>query len=473
MILKTELMPHQKAAFDKVSRHKVGALFMEMGTGKSRVAIELIHFYRKRGIKRCLWVCPVNTKHNIASEISKHSGGLDVHVFDDKPHQKDADVYIIGTESISQSDRAYLEFVELIDDSLVIVDESHDFKTPGSKRTKRLLLNAPKAAARYVMTGTPMTRGFEDLYCQFHFLSPKILGYGNFNQFAHYHLEFDPVRKGRISRRKYSNYVTTKIAPYVYQVKKEECLNLPKKTYSFSTFELPGWHGRLYEEVKNEILDSAEFIQCETGVMIYKLFSTLQRMACGVKSIDDEYEDLYPNALDNPRIKDLLWHINRIPNDEQVIVWAKYTHDINSIRRAIVSTCGEDSVVTLNGELTQKERDENIKKFRGGARFLVANPSTGGIGLTLNEASYVIFYSQTFKYVERMQAEDRCHRIGQDKNVHYITIESKTGIDQMISSVLSRRGNAVEDFKQEVDAIKKMTDKKQAEKAIKKLREKL
>src|SRR5699024_11122620 len=81
----------------------------------------------------------------------------------------------------------------------------------------------------------------------------------------------------------------------------------------------PGWHGRLYEEVKNEILDSAEFIQCETGVMIYKLFSTLQRMACGVKSIDDEYEDLYPNALDNPRIKDLLWHINRIPNDEQVI----------------------------------------------------------------------------------------------------------------------------------------------------------
>lgn len=473
MILKTKMMPHQKAAFDKVSLHKVGALFMEMGTGKSRVAIELIHFYRKRGVNRCLWICPVNTKQNIANEIAKHSEGLSVHVFDDKNPPKNCDVYIIGTESLSQSDRAYLEFVELINNSLVIVDESHDFKTPGSKRTKRLLLNATKSTARYVMTGTPMTRGFEDLYCQFHFLSPKILGYGSFREFAHYHLEFDPERRGRVSRRKYSNYVTTKIAPYVYQVKKDECLTLPEKTYSTSTFELPEHHAELYEEVKEEFLNSEEFWDDHTGITIYRMLSALQRVACGSEPTSKGIVDIYPSSRANPRMQDLLLNIDRMPSDAQVIIWAKYTRCINSIKHVLSDRYGDENTAILNGSLTEQEKAENIDKFRNGARFLIANPATGGIGLTLNEASYVIFYSQTFKYIERIQAEDRCHRIGQDKNVHYITIESNAGIDKMISGVISRRGDAVEEFKREVDAIRQITDKKKAEEAIVKLRGKL
>lgn len=472
MILKTELMHQQRAAFNKVSRNRVGALFMDMGTGKSRVAIELIKLYSKK-VARTLWICPVNTMRNIEREINKHSSGLTVYMFDRKTGLKDipnADVYIIGTESIGQSDRAYIALTKIVDDSLMILDESHDFKTHTAKRTKRILLQSTKSYARYVMTGTPTGKGFEDLYCQIQFLSPKILGYRSFSGFAHYHLQFDVGRSGRVKERKYSNYVTTKISPYVYQVSKSECLDLPEKTYATEYFDLSSEQKALYKKTKLDIINSQDFLECTTGVMIYKLFSSLQRICCGV---DPDGENIHPEPSQNPRVKALLSIVEKIPNDSQIIIWARYSSDIADITAVLTGAYGASSVCIMHGKTPLKDREEAISRFAKGARFFVSNPATGGIGLTLNEASYTIFYSRTFKYIERVQAEDRCHRIGQDKNVHYITIEADSKIEELISSCISKKQTLAEQFKDEVDAIKLMTDKKQAEKAIKKLGDKL
>ena len=64
------------------------------------------------------------------------------------------------------------------------------------------------------------------------------------------------------------------------------------------------------------------------------------------------------------------------------------------------------------GNILVREREAELLRFRGGARFFVATQSCGGHGLTLNEANHVIFYADGFKYFERFQAEDRCYRIG-------------------------------------------------------------
>lgn len=458
MRLKTELMPHQRDAFAKVSRHRVGALFMDMGTGKSRTAIELIHLYRQRTKRRCVWICPVNAKPTIAAEIAKHSSGLTVAT---EPCPQ-ADVVIIGTESISQSDRVYLAMRELLPGCLLILDESHDFKTPFAKRTRRMMRDAAKAHARYLMTGTPMTRGFEDLFCQFYILSPKILGYSSWSSFAHYHLEFDPAQPGRIKRRKYEGYVTTKIAPYVYQVTKDECLSLPAKTYSQAWFALAAEQAALYERVKDEILNDPDFWGMDSGIMIYRLLSALQRVVSGFDPLADK--PIMP-AEENPRIRCLLDTLDDVPAGAQAIIWAKYSADIDAILSVLPGAC------RLDGKT--QDRQAEIARFRAGERFLVANPATGGTALTLNEASYAVFYSQSFKWAERVQAEDRCHRIGQARNVHYITIEAHAGIDSMISKVLTRRENAVDALRREINAVRKMTDKRRAKAAIKKLRETL
>ncbi|MDD4422309.1 MAG: C-terminal helicase domain-containing protein, partial [Eubacteriales bacterium] len=89
-------------------------------------------------------------------------------------------------------------------------------------------------------------------------------------------------------------------------------------------------------------------------------------------------------------------------------------------------------VALFTGKTPVKRRNKEVKRFRNDARFFLTTQSCGGHGLTLNEAHYVIFYNNGFKYSERMQAEDRCHRIGQEHPVTYIDICCACGIDERI-----------------------------------------
>ena len=78
------------------------------------------------------------------------------------------------------------------------------------------------------------------------------------------------------------------------------------------------------------------------------------------------------------------------------------------------------SAIAYNGELSQKKRQDNIDKFEQEVQFLVANKTCAGYGLNLQFCSYIIFYSNDYDFGTRAQAEDRVHRIGQNKNVHII-----------------------------------------------------
>ena len=68
--LKTQLYPHQVAAVEKLKRVKVGALYMEQGTGKTRTALELIKLRLDAGkINSVIWLCPCSVKQNLKNEI--------------------------------------------------------------------------------------------------------------------------------------------------------------------------------------------------------------------------------------------------------------------------------------------------------------------------------------------------------------------------------------------------------------------
>ena len=101
--LLTELLPHQVPAYEKLIKIKVGALYLEMGLGKTRTAIELIKNRLDRGkINHVLWFCPCSVKTNLVRDIKKHSEGLlDI-------------TTIMGIESISMSDREYLRALDII-----------------------------------------------------------------------------------------------------------------------------------------------------------------------------------------------------------------------------------------------------------------------------------------------------------------------------------------------------------------------
>lgn len=445
LVTTTALLPHQIPAVDKIMSMRVGAMFMDMGTGKTRCAIELVA-RRQQRISRVIWFCPVGLKLTIAAEIEKHTNGESVYIFDGDTSPDDLPAafwYVVGIESMSSSDRVVLAVHGLVDaDTFVIVDESSYIKGHASKRSMRIADLSGPARYRLLLTGTPITQGIVDLYAQMRFLSPEILGYGSFYAFARHHLEYSEKYPGLITRTIHLDTLTERLSPFIYQVTKEECMDLPEKLYDRVYFGLSQEQIDAYRQAKDEILNG--ILEEIPDYIIFQLFTALQQIVSGFWNRKSE-EFI---RFEHHRIETMQTVISGIPDNEKVIIWCKYVESVNQIAAAL------PGCALYYGDLSEKQRAEQLQRFRGPARFLVATQATGGHGLTLNEAHYHIFYENEFKYSHRIQAEDRSHRIGQTEHVTYIDIVSNSGIDRRIQDALSKKQDVVKAFRREINKRK-------------------
>lgn len=456
-VTKTELMQHQRDGVAKVSPSRVGALFMDMGTGKTRTTIELANI-RASKIDKVVWFTPVSLKLSVAKEIRKHTDCQDIHVFNDKTNQHNMPKvrwYVVGIESMSSSNRVVAAVNQLITKrTMVVVDESSYIKGHNSKRTERLTFICARAKYRIILTGTPLSQGVVDLYAQMRFLSPKILGYNSFYSFAANHLEYSEKFPGMIVRAHNTEWLAAKINPYTYQIRKKDCVDLPEKLYSSEWFYMTHEQRCWYEHLKDEFLMELDPDDWDS-YRLFQLFSALQQVASGFynekqkgKTTIHEFGSERPNVLEEV--------ISQIPDDEQVIIWAKFIYDIEQICKVL----DRKQYTLYTGQQNEKQKEQSKLAFqKGDAQFFVATPSSGGHGLTLNEAGTVIFYNNSFKYSERLQAEDRCHRIGQNKNVHYIDIVCENSIDERIMNSISKKESTLHSFQQEVDNAQGDKDK--------------
>ena len=161
---------------------------MDMGTGKTRTAIELV-WLRRKLISKCVWCCPVSLKETVKREILRHTScrDEDIHVFGSKTRETNiprVGWHIVGLESLGRSARVFSALGRLIDGgTFLIVDESSYIKGHKAKRTRRLTRLGVRAPYRLILTGTPITQGIEDLYAQMEFLSPRILGCPSWHSF--------------------------------------------------------------------------------------------------------------------------------------------------------------------------------------------------------------------------------------------------------------------------------------------------
>ena len=457
----TDLLEHQRLAVAKLLPTKVGALFMDMGTGKSRTLIELARV-RAAKFDRLVWFCPVSLKATVRHEILKHTScqPADIYMFpQDVPDSvpSDASWYIIGIESMSASDKAYLAALNVItEQSFVVVDESIYIKGWRAKRSRRITRMASLAKYRAIMTGTPFTQGAADLFAQLFFLSPKILGYSSFYSFAKNHIEYETIkvggqhiRTGRILRCHDELVLARKMAPYVYQVRKEECLDLPEKLYETRYFEMSAAQASAYQQAKDFMAEQIMLADIGDNTPILALFTKLQSITCGfwTPPYDGERQ-----TLEHGRVDLLMTVLEEIPAGEKVIIWAKYRHAVDEIADALDS----DSVAFFHGGISPAQREADVMRWRTdpACRYLVATQAAGGHGLTLNEAAYSVFYADSFKFSERIQAEDRNHRIGQMRRPVYITLQCEDSIDARVSGALAKKQNALELFRQQIDHCK-------------------
>lgn len=469
--IQTELMDHQRRAVEKLLPIRVGALFMDMGTGKTLTAMEIIR-HRAEKIDRVVWTCPVSLKHSTALEIQKHVPGASVFVFDNKVTDTtlpNADWYIVGLESVGSSNRVYLALDKLVTDkTFVVVDESLYIKSPTAIRSQRMISTCKRSRYRLILTGTPMTQGVQDLFMQMFFLSPQILGYRSFYSFANKHLIYDDKYPDRVVSVVGEEELAAQVNPYVYQITKEECLDLPEKSYSGVHITDSGAIDS-YEEVKRYYIGQIDEIESRKtfdphwlSLLIFGLYTSLQKILSGYRYswnyTEDKVEEV-GRVRPQERLAALISLIESVDAHRKIIIWAKFKHDLYVIGEELTKKFGADSWVEFSGSKNEEEKAQAVEKFRTSARFFVATPSSGGHGLTLNEASYVIYYNNSFKYSERLQSEDRCHRIGQTHPVTYVDIVADGTIDEKILKTLSEKGSSLYTFQSELDEIKNDKEK--------------
>jgi SNF2 family DNA or RNA helicase len=458
---KTKPFAHQLKALEMSWDKKVFAYFMEMGTGKSKVLIDnMSMLYDKGLINGALIIAPKGVYKNwFDSEIPTHMAD---HIEKTmvlwesnagKSKEKELDtlfkssydfhILIMNVEALStKKGKQFAEKFLSCHKTLMAIDESTTIKNPGAIRTKNIIGLGKNVSYKRILTGSPVTKSPLDLYTQCWFLDPWLLDQQSYYSFR---TRYALTRKINVSGRQveivvgYRNLgeLSEKLKPFSHRVLKDDCLDLPPKTYMKRTIQLSEEQQKVYKQMKEIALATLNGKLTTTHNVITQLMR-LHQITCGhFKSDDGTTQTLKSNRLDE--LMDVLSEM-----EGKAVIWAHYRYDIEVIVEAIKKEYGDKSVVTYYGDTSTDDRQKAIKLIQdpeSSVRFIVGTPQTGGYGITLTGASTMIYYSNGYDLEKRQQSEARIDRIGQTKNMTYIDIIAEGTVDEKIVKALRTKVN--------------------------------
>jgi SNF2 family DNA or RNA helicase len=453
---KTKPFAHQLKALEMSWDKKVFAYFMEMGTGKSKVLIDNMSILYDKGlINGALIIAPKGVYKNwFDSEIPTHmadhiekkmvlwestaskSKEKELNTLFKSDH--DLHILIMNVEALStKKGKQFAEKFLSCHKTLMAIDESTTIKNPGANRTKNIISIGKYVTYKRILTGSPVTKSPLDLYTQCWFLDPWLLDQQSYYSFR---TRYALTRKINVSGRQveivvgYRNLgeLSEKIKPFSHRVLKDDCLDLPPKTYMKRTIQLTEDQRKVYKQMKDIALATLNGKLTTTHNVITQLMR-LHQITCGhFKSDDGQTQKIPSNRLDE--LMDVLSEM-----EGKAVIWAHYRYDIEVIIEAIKKEYGDKSVVTYYGDTSTDDRQKAIKLIQdpnSPVRFIVGTPQTGGYGITLTGASTMIYYSNGYDLEKRQQSEARIDRIGQEKPMTYIDIIAEGTVDEKIVKAL-------------------------------------
>lgn len=460
---KTEPYDHQRSVFrDSWSKEKF-ALFMEMGTGKSKIVVDTITaLYLDKRIDTALIVAPKGVFHNWAKkEIPIHMpDDIDAKVLCWQPNitktfkeefeallkHKGLKIFVMNVEALSSekgSQTAIWFGHKFGEKGIMVIDESTSIKNRKANRTKSVVACGEYFKFRRLLTGSPVTKSPMDLYSQCEFLGAELL---NFKSYYAFQGRYAVVQKRTMGHRSFQQIVgfqrldelNQKLDSFSTRVLKKDCLDLPEKVYIRREVELTKEQKTLYQQMSKLALAQLADGTLSTTNNVLTQIMRLQQICCGFIKNDDGDISEVPST----RLQELLNICEEISG--KVIIWATYVHDIEKICEVLSKEYGPRSFGAFYGATPQEERQRIVEEFQkpdSEMQFFVGNSRTGGFGLTLTEANTVIYYSNNYDLEIRLQSEDRAHRIGQKNNVTYIDLVSPKTIDEKILTALHNKQN--------------------------------
>jgi SNF2 family DNA or RNA helicase len=456
---KTQPYDHQRKALKDSWAADYYALFMEMGTGKTKVAIDTMAVLYEAGkIDSALVIAPKGVYDNwVKNEIPAHMPdriALNLVRWTPSKTIKYESVlwnliaekfdglklFVMNVEAFSSSRGLNIAEAFLIHNpnNMTIIDESTTIKNRNAARTKNLISLRKRSKYRRILTGSPITKSPMDFLANACSWMRRLLG---FNSYFAFQARYANVQRRTMGHRSFQQVVgyrrldelSVKLDKFSNRILKEDCLDLPPKVYTRRDVLLTPEQERLYVQMKKLALAKLESGELSTTTSVLTQIMRLQQICCGFLQPDDGPIELIPNN----RLNELLDVVEEIQG--KAIIWASYTHDIKAISEALRDKFGEDSVATYYGATPQDERQEIVNLFQrkdSPLRFFVGQPRTGGYGITLTAATTMIYYSNSYDLEIRLQSEDRAHRIGQTNKVTYVDLVSPNTIDEKILAAL-------------------------------------
>ena len=322
------------------------------------------------------------------------------------------------------------------------VDESTTIKTPTSNRTKNILKLRTLAKYRRILTGSPVTNSPLDLFSQCQFLGSWLLKTDSYYDFRSRYAEMRTINLGSHSTNIVVGYrnlgeLSKLIEPFSMRVLKDDCLDLPPKTFMKRQITMTPQQEKTYKAMKKYAMAQLEGKALTTNNVMVQLMR-LHQILCGHFTADDGTIQDIPNH----RITELMEILSEV--EGKVVIWSHYQRDIETILKAIRKKYDRDDIVVdYYGKTSMEDRHNNIKKFQedDNCRFFVGTTQTGGYGITLTAASTMVYYSNGYDLEKRQQSEARIDRIGQEKPMTYIDIIAEETIDEKIVKALRTKVN--------------------------------
>ncbi len=511
----TEPYHHQRVMVEYLRTLEHVAIFAEQGTGKTKVVLDYLDLRVDEKIRRrdpaalaranylamisgseasrvealrvdgqfvviherILVICPNTVCGTWVNETTTHSfyyHKADGRIFNlagaskkkriDTISEGRAGIYIINFEGVRAMKAADYNLANFPWD-VVVVDEMSMIKHRQSQQSKAIHEIAKYCKAKRIgMTGTPITQGPLDLFSQFLFVDPDVLG-RSWYEFAH---EYSVQRERCINGQRfqevigYRNLQDLHDRAYSAGVRftKDECIldpPLPEKVYQVRTVPMPKELGKVYKSMATELVAEVNADVSISAINVLAKLGKLRQLSSGFLYLPEDpdekapvrparrfYKERSPKAA---ALCDLLDEI-----DGKAVIFVCFHEDrlhlLDVLMRYVGKRFPEDfekpggGVETMSGNDSAEERTEMIRCFQeGGLRYLVAMTTVTRFGITLTASQTAIYYSQDFNLDTRMQSEDRIHRIGQTGKATLIDLVLEGTVDKSVTGSLRAKKN--------------------------------
>lgn len=445
----------QQEIIDRFKDEPCAGLFLDCGTGKTLVTANLIRHKMNlhHEILTTIILAPIIVLENWKRELlmsTRIPAELIVVVMGGKAKRlrllsnNKAKVFIINYDAL-RTEEIMFQLLR-INPAIVVADESHYIKKRTTKLYKAVKKISKRAQYRYALTGTPITNTAEDIWSQFNFLDDGETFGTRFSAFRNRYFfnknsgwaagfpdwQFSPSLEGEFKRLLNSKSVA---------ITKEACIDLPDLVEQ--TIEVPMGieQGKHYKRLVKDLITWIDQNQEDPLVVSNALVKILRlsELLSGYMRLESgEIIDIKPN----PRLNAFM-DIVESTGQDKLIVFCVYKMNYKHISDALDKA--DIEYVSIHGAISAKQKIENVDIFNdetNKCRVMIANPKSGGVGVSLRSAKYAVFYSRTHSIVDFEQAKARNYRAGSidqhQKITHYHLVTPNT-VDQDILICLKEK----------------------------------